>query len=207
MDSSEVRRQWVGRSGEFSPEYYAYYGPDETSAALCDLLDERVGTDASVLELGCSAGRHLAHLHEAGFEDLTGVDLNPNAFEVLADTYPDLDDAGAFHAAAIEEFVTDVADDRFDAVYSVETLQHVHPDDAWVFEELTRVAEDLLVTVEVEGSEDDRAGEAPAVNYVDEGVPLFYRDWNAVFTDRGAAELESRTIDRDTLRAFRPVEN
>ena len=207
MDSSEVRRRWAERSGEFSPEYYAYYGPDETSAHLLDVLDERVGVDASVLELGCSAGRHLAHLREAGFEDLTGVDLNPEAFEVLAETYPDLDDCGTFHVGAIEEFLPTVAADRFDAVFSVETLQHVHPDDAWVFGEVARVAEDLLVTVEVEGGEADRAGEDPGVNYVDEGVPLFYRDWNAVFTDRGATELDARALDRDTLRAFRPAGN
>ena len=206
MDSDEVRERWADRSGEFSPAYYAYYGPDETSARVLDLFDEHVGRDASVLELGCSAGRHLAHLHENGYDDLTGIDINPDAFDVLAETYPDLDDAGTFHAGAIEAFVTDLPDDAFDAVYSVETLQHVHPDDEWVFAELARVTGDLLVTVEVEGDGDDRAGTGgdPAVNYVDDGVPLFYRDWSAVFTDRGATEVESRSLDRDTLRAFRP---
>ncbi|MFC5971569.1 class I SAM-dependent methyltransferase [Halomarina salina] len=207
MDSDEVRERWAERSGEFSPEYYAYYGPDETSAALLDLLDERVGPDASVLELGCSAGRHLAHLHENGYDDLTGIDLNPDAFDVLAETYPDLDETGTFHVGAIEEFVTDLPDDAFDAVYSVETLQHVPPEDDWVFAELARIAGDLLVTVEVEGEGDDRTetDERPAVNYVDEGVPLFYRDWNAVFTDCGAIEVESASLDRDTLRAFQPA--
>jgi SAM-dependent methyltransferase len=219
MDADEVRRRWAERSGEFSPTYYAHRGPDATSEALRGLLDEHVGPGGSVLELGCSAGRHLAHLHEAGYDDLTGLDLNPEAFDVLAETYPGLDTAGTFHVGAIESFVADLPDDAFDAVFSVETLQHVHPDDAWVFDELVRVAGDLLVVVENESGAGDAADaadegapsdgtssddDAPAVNYVDDGVPLFYRDWSEVFVGRGASELETRRLDRDTLRAFRP---
>jgi SAM-dependent methyltransferase len=204
MDSDEVRQRWAERSGEFSPQYYAYYGPNEASRALRGLLDDHVGPDASVLELGCSAGRHLAHLHDHGYDDLTGIDLNPDAFDVLATEYPALDETGTFHTGAIEDIVPEFDDDAFDAVYSVETLQHVPPDDAWVFEDLVRVAADLLVTVEVEGSEADRAGEGEAVNYVDDGVPLFYRDWCDVFADHGATELDSWELERDTVRVFRP---
>ncbi|MFB6178072.1 MAG: class I SAM-dependent methyltransferase, partial [Halobaculum sp.] len=34
MNSDEVRRRWADRSGEFSPEYYAYYGPNATSETI-----------------------------------------------------------------------------------------------------------------------------------------------------------------------------
>lgn len=222
MDSHEVRSHWAGRTGEYSPAYYAHYGPDRTSENVRGILDEHVGREASVLELGCSSGRHLAHLQAHGYEDLAGIELNGDAFDVMAAEYPDLAEAGTFYHDAIEAVVCDLVDDRFDAVFSVETLQHLHPEAEWVLQELVRIAGELLVTVENEGDrvEDGAGGDAdgngatpsreggdqstdPDVNYVDDGLPLFYRDWNRVFTDLGLREVEARAGDRDTVRAFR----
>lgn len=212
MDSNDVRREWAERSGEFSPEYYAYRGPDETSERIRSVLDREVGTDASVLELGCSAGRHLAHLADNGYDDLHGVDINEESFDVMAEAYPDLAETGTFYVDAIESVVERFDDDRFDAVYSVETLQHIHPDNDEVFDEVTRIADELVVTVEneagEEGSADDESengSDAESVNYVNDDFPLYYRDWNAVFTDLGWVEIESASGDRDTMRVFRPA--
>ncbi|EMA16083.1 MULTISPECIES: class I SAM-dependent methyltransferase [Haloarcula] len=196
MDSTDIREEWADRSGEYSPAYYAYYGADETSELVQSILAEHVEQDAAILEVGCSSGRHLAALSDAGYSDLTGVDINADALDVLAETYPDLAATGSFHAMAIEEFVTDVADDAYDVVFSVETLQHLHPDVDWAFEELARIVDDLLITVENEG------GDPGEVNYVDDNVPLYYRDWNAVFTDCGLTEVDSMDGKRDTVRIF-----
>ncbi|MDS0293795.1 class I SAM-dependent methyltransferase [Halogeometricum luteum] len=223
MDSNDVHRRWTERSGAYSPEYYAYYGPNETSELLADAIDRFAGSDPSILELGCSSGRHLAHLFEEGYEDVAGVEINEEAFDVMAEAYPELSAEGTFYHDAIESVVREFDDDAFDVVYSVETLQHLHPDSEWVFAELARVAGALLVTVENEGddgSESDADGGAgaddensataadrtggPAVNYVDGEVPLYYRDWNDVFTGVGLAEVEWRSLDRDTFRAFVP---
>ncbi|MFB6281190.1 MAG: class I SAM-dependent methyltransferase [Haloferacaceae archaeon] len=204
MDSSEVRRSWAERSGEYSPAYYAYYGPDERSRAVRDALVRHVGRDASVLEVGCSSGRHLAHLHDHGFADLAGIEVNADAVEVMTETYPDLAAAAAVYHDAVEDVIGGFADDRFDAVYSVETLQHLHPDAAWVFAELARVAGELVVTVENEGDGDCRRSDGADVHYVSEDLPLYHRDWHRVFTDLGLAEVEASDGDRTTLRAFRP---
>ncbi|UPV99688.1 methyltransferase domain-containing protein [Halorussus gelatinilyticus] len=226
MNSDEVRKQWAERSGEYSPSYYAYYGPNETSDLILDLLDSFVGSDAAVLELGCSSGRHLAHLHDHGFEDLHGVEINDEAFDVMADAYPDLAEAGTFYHDAIESAAPEFPDRRFDAVFSVETLQHIHPDDDAVFGELARITDDALLTVENEDRDgESQEGDATAsrtegdgeddvpddveeearrgVNYVREEFPLYYRDWSRIFTELGFAEVECRTTKRDTLRAFR----
>ncbi|WP_459194267.1 class I SAM-dependent methyltransferase [Halosimplex sp. J119] len=207
MDSNDVRDQWEDRSGEYSPEYYAYYGPDETSESVRELLDRHVPRDASVLELGCSSGRHLAHLLDAGFDDLTGIELNDDAFEVMAEQYPDLWEAGDFYAEAIEDVVGDFADDQFDVVYSVQTLQHIHPDAEWVFEEIARVTDELLVTVEIEEDAEDAERieneDDPDVNYVRDEFPLYYRDWEAVFTELGFEQVDRRDGKRDVLRGFR----
>jgi SAM-dependent methyltransferase len=199
VNGDDVRRAWAERSGEFSPRYYAGRGPDATSTRLRALLERHVGRDARVLEVGCSAGRHLAHLHDRGFERLTGVDLNDEAFDVMAAVYPALAAAGTFHSDALEDVLPGLPDDAFDAAFSVETLQHVHPEAEGVFAELVRVTADLVVTVE---AEDGRAD--GDVNYVDDDLPLYYRDWSAVFEDLGLVEVETHEGGRDTVRAFRP---
>ncbi|AFZ74069.1 class I SAM-dependent methyltransferase [Natronobacterium gregoryi] len=198
MDSTDTRHEWAKRSGEYSPEYYAYYGPDETSETVRRLLERFVGRDAAVLELGCSSGRHLAHLCDHGFDELAGIEINDDAFDVMERTYPDLAAEGTFYARAIEDVVTEFDEDRFDAIYSVETLQHLHPEVEWLFDELSRVTADLLVTVENEGDE-----KQTDETYVDDGLPLYYRDWGRVFTETGFDQVTVESGKRDTVRAFR----
>jgi SAM-dependent methyltransferase len=208
VDPDDVREEWADRSGAYSPEYYAHHGPDQRSEAVLAALGDRVGSDAAILELGCSAGRHLAHLYENGFEKLTGVDVNRDAFDVLEETYPELAAVGTFHETTIEAAADRFADGQFDVVYSVEALQHVHPDSEWVFAELARIAGELVITVENEdgnggSAEADADGGAdPEATVVDE-VPLYFRDWERHFTTAGMEQIESRLVGRNTLRVFR----
>lgn len=203
VNSTEVLEQWADRSGAYSPDYYAYYGPNETSELLRERLESALEPDASVLELGCSSGRHLAHLRDHGYENLAGIEINDEAFDVMEEAYPELADAGQFYCDAIENVATEFETGAFDAVFSVETLQHIHADNDWVFEELARITDEYLVTVENEGSADDRESDDSAVNYVDGDFPLYYRNWNDVFTEYGFVEVDSRSLKRDTFRVFR----
>ena len=76
MEPDDVRRDWAERSGRFSPEYYAQIGPNEVSETLVSILTHYVDDTAEILEVGCGSGRHLAHLRDHGFENLTGIDIN-----------------------------------------------------------------------------------------------------------------------------------
>ncbi|WP_440770607.1 class I SAM-dependent methyltransferase [Natronorubrum sp. DTA28] len=205
MDSKVVSRRWAERSGEYSPEYYAYYGPNETSETICDTLERFVDRDASILELGCSSGRHLAHLYEHGFETLSGIDVNNDAFDVMRETYPDLADDGTFYHDRIEDVVDDFEENRFDVVYSVETLQHLHPDVEWVFEDLARITGELLITVENEGEDESTQDQSsdPDVTYVNDEFPLYHRNWNQVFSEFAFDEVDAESGKRDTVRTFR----
>jgi len=205
MDPDDVRRDWAERSGKYSPEYYAEIGPNEVSETLVDVFDHYVADDAAILEIGCGSGRHLAHLRSRGYENLTGIDINEGAFDVMTDQYPRLAEVGSFHAGAIEDLVGEFDDDAFDVVYTVETLQHIHPDDTWVFEALSRITADLLVTAENEGNSPRRGRGETAVSYVDDEFPLYHRNWKAVFSQLGFAQLIREPTDRDTIRVFRSL--
>jgi SAM-dependent methyltransferase len=205
MDPEDVRRDWAERSGKYSPSYYADIGPNEVSETLVDVLGHYVTEDARILEVGCGSGRHLAHLLDSGYENLTGIDINADSFDVMAETYPRLAETGTFETTALEAFLPDIETDAFDVVYTVETLQHVHPDDAWVFEELTRVTGDLLITAENEGNSPQRGRGETTVSYVNDDFPLFHRNWKEVFSELGLAQLIREPTDRDTIRVFRVV--
>ncbi|MFB6151132.1 MAG: class I SAM-dependent methyltransferase [Haloarculaceae archaeon] len=199
---ADTHRAWADRTEEYSPEYYADIGANDVTDTLVSVLEYYASEDARILEVGCSSGRHLAHLREAGYEKLTGIDVNDDAFDVMAERYPRLAETGTFHTGAIEDLLPEFDDDAFDVVYSVETLQHVHPDNAWAFEELVRVAGDLLITAENEGNSPER-GKDTHVSCVDGDFPLYHRDWHRVFTDRGLAQLLCEPGNRDTVRVFR----
>ncbi|KKF39365.1 methyltransferase type 11 [Halorubrum saccharovorum] len=203
MKPDSVRDTWTNRTGEYSPAYYAHYGPNDTSAVIRDILSSRLPRDAAVLELGCGSGRHLKHLADGGFEDLSGVDINAEAFDTMRETYPALAADGTFYCEPIEEIIEEFDDGQFDAVYSVETLQHLHPDVEWVFEEVARITDDTLVTAEIEGPIRESSPPDRDVNYVDDDTPLYYRDWGRVFTSLGLVEVDVVRGDRDTTRTFR----
>lgn len=203
MEPEDNRRGWAERSGEYSPEYYAQLGPNEVSETLVDVFEYYANEDDVILEIGCSSGRHLAYLLVNGYENLTGIDINDESFDVMAEQYPRLAASGTFHTAAIEDALPEFPDDAFDIVYSVETLQHVHPDNAWVFEELARITSDLLITAENEGNSPQRGRVGEEVSYVRDDFPLYYRNWKRVFSDFGLAHLLCEPGKRDTVRVFR----
>lgn len=201
VESEDVRDEWADRSGEYSPEYYAYYGPDDTTETILEAVQSHLGPDPAILEVGSSSGRHLAALQEAGYDDLTGVEVNEDAREVMTEQFPALAETGTFHYDSIESVIEGFETDQFDAVFAVETLQHLHPDSEWVFAELARVTGRLLITVENEGEEP--VEDPPAINYVDGDVPLYYRDWKRIFTDLGLDAVAEESGPRDTIRIFR----
>ena len=203
MDPDEVRDDWAGRSGRYSPRYYADLGPNQVSESLLDVFDHYVEADARICELGCGSGRHLETLRQNGYDRLTGIDINDDSFEVMDDTYPALAERGTFHAGSIEEILPEYEDDAFDVVYSVETLQHIHPDDTWVFDEIVRVSGDLLATAENEGNSPERGRGDAETSCVDGEFPLYHRDWKAVFGERDCAQLIREPTSRDTIRCFR----
>lgn len=203
MDADANHRHWAERSGEFSPTYYAQLGPNKVSRRLVDVVEAYIDEQpVSILELGCSSGRHLAHFLDQGFEDLHGIDLNDESFAVMDDYFPDLVETGLFRTGSIEDVVSEYPESQFDVVYSVETLQHVHPDNKWVFDELARITSDLLVTVENEGDRSSAGDSENGVRLVNGEFPIYYRNWKQIFTDCGLIALKSASCGRDTIRVF-----
>jgi SAM-dependent methyltransferase len=113
----QIHKYWrAPDDGSNQPEdYLDPKGGKARSEFLLSLID--LPRDASILEVGCNVGRNLNHLHEAGYTDLTGIELSEQAVEVLRREFPHLTD---IRVGAAEDILPTF--DRFDLVFTMAVL-------------------------------------------------------------------------------------
>ncbi len=176
----------AGREGAANrPEDYAF-GPVGIMTCVLERIAGRVGHDEPVLEIGCNAGSKLEQLRLAGFTRLAGVDINAACFEVMERAFPELHAQAELHAGPADEVLPRLETGRFALVYSISSLQHVHPRHSRVFDEIARICRNLLVTVEIEWA----------------GGPYFFpRNYRRVFDRRGFTQLSSSLISPELCPA------
>lgn len=152
----ELHEYWIDPSEENRPEAYTKVDPRRTQF-LVELFEGlEVPKDASILEIGCNAGRNLNGLWEAGWRNLHAVEISPSAIELFEATFP-----RAFHDTDVrvgkaEEVLPTLASRQYDVVYSMAVLVHIHRDNDRVLDEIARVVRWRLVTVEDEGAVSER---------------------------------------------------
>lgn len=166
----------------------AYLSPENwpRTIQLCEVLQALIPPDThpSILELGCNCGRNLAMLHFAGYTDLTGIELNPDAVALMREVFP--------FAASFDVQVGDVYSilptiGRYDIVYTMAVLEHL-PDDR-IFPMIEGAVGKYLVTVEDERSE---------------GARHFARRYDKVFSLKQVKKARVLGMnDRFMLRVFR----
>jgi SAM-dependent methyltransferase len=120
------------------------------SAFLVGLVREVAPAPASVLEVGCNVGRNLNALLEAGYEDLTGIEINSGALDILRERKPRLAEHATLRNESIEDAARTLRDREFDVVFTVAVLEHIHSSSEWVFGELARATGRGLITMEDE---------------------------------------------------------
>ncbi|MEI6789040.1 MAG: class I SAM-dependent methyltransferase [bacterium] len=86
------------------------------------LLNALLPQTGHILELGCGYGHTLAALDNAR-RTLTGIDLSELAIDEAKRSYPQLQ---FIHGNCISPRT---GDDVFDAVFSIDFIEHLHPDD------------------------------------------------------------------------------
>jgi SAM-dependent methyltransferase len=167
------RKPWDGKN---APAGYVAPDAGTRSRFLVDLLSAHAPRDASVLEVGCNAGRNLAYLHAAGYTRLAGCDISGPAIALLRATYPELAAVSVLEGPA-EELLATLPSDAYDVIVTMAVLEHVHPDSGSVFADMARVAR-TIITVEAEAARTWR---------------IFPRNYRMVFERLGFAQVEERS--------------
>ena len=165
---------WRDRErGDNSP---ATYGDADIarSAFLTSLMDRHAHAKTSrVLELGCNCCRNLWHLQEAGYSQLTGVDINQLALDARRHYFPTL--SASVACDTIEHYMETVGPDVVDVAYSMAVLMHIHPDSEQVFDNIANAARQTIITIE---------------NEYDNGSRWHSRNYQDIFEDRGWLQIE-----------------
>ena len=139
------------------------------------IIKKRAKPNAKILEIGCNVGRTLNYLFLAGFRDLSGIEINEEAVQLLKQSFPEMAGHAAIHNAPVEKSIGQFGNGEFDIVFTMAVLEHIHRDSTWIFPEIVRIAKDYLVTVEDERSR---------------GWRHFPRNYARVFESLGMKQIE-----------------
>jgi SAM-dependent methyltransferase len=146
MDSDNIQGFWRDKH---DPHRYLRANPARTGA-LVDAVNALKLDCPAVLEIGCNSGRNLFGLWDAGYRDLTGIEINPEAIRLLRETRPDCTIATIPHA--VEDIIQQLPSRHFDVVFTMAVLLHLPPSSEWVFAEMARISAHYIITVECETS-------------------------------------------------------
>lgn len=180
LPKDDLHSFWRDPDPPNRPEAYVEHAG--RSRFLVEFIRPYVGPEPSILEIGCNVGRNLAHLYDAGYTRLTGIEINGNALRLLAETYPDMARSATLINAPVEEAIRDIPDGSIDLVYTMAVLEHIHPDSEWIFDDIVRVSRGAVVTVEDEHGTSIRH------------TP---RDYRQIFESRGLRQVAHQSIDAD----------
>lgn len=141
----DVHRYWRHPDTDNEPATYLV-DRQPRSEFVAAVLSTVAAADPSVIEFGCNAGANLAALADAGFERLSGVDINPDAIALARNTFPQLR-AATLTTSALELYAAGM--DDYDIGFSLAVFEHIHPISEWVFRDIAVHCRHLL-TIEDE---------------------------------------------------------
>ena len=160
-------------SGQFGNEYiernrkltnFQYNNTDRLEVTKSFFAD--IPRDASILELGCNVGNIIRILDSMGFYDVTGIDVNKKAIEIISKAHPYY----YFINTSIEDFKIG----RFyDLVYTSGVLIHQNP--ATIGKIIQKM--EVLSKKWIFGFEDY----APKFEKIDYGMPYYKGPFETLF--------------------------
>lgn len=142
MDDCESLHRYWSQPSPRGGEPELLLKRNERSRALVQLVSD-VPHEAAVLEVGCSAGRNLAHLADAGYTNLNGIDINCRAIGLAVTEYPQLANAD-LRCGPAETLLPEFGNAQFGLVFTMAVIKHLHPDSVAVFDHMARIGDSIL---------------------------------------------------------------
>jgi len=103
-----------------------------------------------ILELGTNAGKVLNHLFSQGFQNITGIEINSNAINIMKKEYPNAHNNSNIINASLEDSLPQFKDNSFSLVFSIYVLFTIHPENNFIFEHIARISKKFIITIEAE---------------------------------------------------------
>lgn len=147
----------------------------ETSEFVLSIFDRYVDKDDKILEIGCNVGRNLNELHSNGYSKLEGIEIYSKAVKLSKQYYKSLALECKIHNVPVEGIIATLPTRKYDVIYSVCVLEHIHYDSDWIFPHMVRIANGLIITIEDEVSISFRT---------------FPRNYKSIFEKLGMVQIE-----------------
>ncbi len=172
-ERERVQEYWRSPTDSWNrPERYL----DERASRqfLVQLVSKYLPDNSRILEIGCNAGANMDHLFRAGFRDLAGIEINPEAVRLLTESFPTMAASVEIYNATVEDVIRGIPSQSFDLIYTMAVLEHLHTESEWVFREMVRVTRRFILPIE-----DERSS----------GWGHFRRDYAEVFEGLGMSQV------------------
>ena len=139
---------WTNPTPENLPHTYI---PDNgRSDMLVNIVKNKIAleTDRTILEVGCNVGRNLGYLERAGYTELSGIDVNKNALDMVQSK-------ACLMNGPIEKVLPRIQQ-PYGLVFTMAVLQHIPPENDKVLGHIARLGKYNLLTIEDESYSSDR---------------------------------------------------
>jgi SAM-dependent methyltransferase len=138
---------WKHPPEKNAPEHYLMPGKIRRSRALMEIFQAlRVAKKDTILEIGCNAGRNLRFLWDEGYRQLYGIEINPEAIDLMVRENPEMQVNVA--AGPVEELLEGFP--TVDVIFTMAVLMHIHPESKFVFDLMVKKARKFIIVIENE---------------------------------------------------------
>ena len=170
---------WLNPTSENLP--HKYFECKGRSRMLVDTVKNKIALefDRTIIELGCNVGRNLMYLEMAGYTNLTGIDVNPKALDMVTFN-------SCLMLGPIEKVLPTILQ-PYGLVFTMAVLQHIPPENDKIFEHVARLGKYNLLTIEDEGCSSTRH---------------FPRNYKDVFENLGLEQVKAWRNLIDLSRSF-----
>lgn len=118
--------------------------------SLISVFETHVSRTDRILELGCNAGRNLHALHDAGYYNLSAIEINADAIEVMQKFLPHISSDVDIQIGAIEDIIKNFRQNSFDIIFSMAVLVHLPDESMWILKEVAKKARKKIILFEHE---------------------------------------------------------
>lgn len=170
----------------FPANRWAYYVDKDTGIVefLHRFWAPEIAPSDSILELGPNCGANLRKLDSLGYKNLSGMEIDRAAVDVMAKRFPELARRVTVKVGSLEESLLQTDSRSVDVVFTMGVLMHIHPKGSFIFSEMVRIARRFIVVVELETAN---------CTYI------FARNYRRVFQRLGCSQLKSAMITREAF--------
>jgi len=179
-DVDSIHAYWRNPDEDNNP--LKYISVNDRSEYLLDSLKKlHIYPYSSILEIGCNVGRNLNHLYNNGYNNISGVEISKNALDLLNIEFPKLN--AALFNSSIEDYFKEHEYTKYDLIFTMAVLEHIHKDSEWIFEEMVNNCNRYILTIEDEKSISWRH---------------FPRNYNKIFSKLGMKQIHKEKCKKNS---------